>query len=252
MISQFSFRRFVPPLAALFAVSVVVFMTPSRAMAHDTPVKPAQIVVSASGSVDAAPDMAVLSMTVRREAKTARAALDQNNADMNKVIAALKGQGIAERDLQTGGFSISPKMSYPNRSAADRTPRLVGYTVQNTLTVRIRDLSRLGKVLDQSVSLGVNQGGGIRFTNDKPAPIIEQARTRAVKAAMSKAQTLAAAAGVGLGDILEISERTRQPRPVAMAQGRMAASAVAKDSVPLQAGENSYSVHVSMRWSIRQ
>lgn len=239
---------------ALVAVPVMVLLMLGVAprLAHAASDTPSQVVVSAQGSVDAAPDMAILSLTVRREAATARVALDQNNAAMKDVISALKSTGIAERDLQTGGFSITPKMSYPNRSAANRVPKLVGYTVQNTLTVRVRALDRLGAILDKAVTLGVNQGGGIQFTNDKPAVFIEQARRAAVRSAMAKGQTLADEAGVTLGNIIEISEHTREPRPVMMARGRVATAAMAEESVPLQAGENTYSVTVNMRWTISQ
>ncbi len=209
------------------------------------------IVVSATGTVDVAPDMAIVTMTVRRESKTARAALDTNNAAMADVQQAMKGLGIASRDMQTSGFTIRPTMSRPNRSQSDRAPRVIGYSVQNSLTVRVRDLNLVGRVLDQAVTLGVNQGGQIQFTNAKPEKSISQARANAMKAAIAKASTLVRAAGVQLGNIQNISESSRAPRPMPMARGRMAAMADAGE-VPIQAGENSYSVSVNVTWQIRQ
>jgi uncharacterized protein YggE len=224
----------------------------SIAMAHgNAGDRPPTISVSASGSVDVAPDMALLTMTVRREAKTARAALDSNNAAMAGVQQAMQALGVAKRDLQTSGFSIRPLMSRPNRNQPDRTPKVIGYAVQNTLSMRVRDLTAVGSLLDKAVTLGVNQGGQIQFTNDNPQAAISEARTKAMQAAIAKANTLVSAAGVGLGKILTISETSRAPRPMPMARGRVAAMAES-GAVPVQAGENSYSVSVNVSWLLRQ
>lgn len=212
-----------------------------------------QIVVSGQGSADIAPDMAVLQLTVTREEKTARAALDANSAAMAEVLKALRAEGIAERDLQTSNFSIQPKYVYPSQKSQDedRSPRIVGYTVRNGLSVRVRELGKLGAIMDKSVTLGVNEGGNILFTNDDPSPAIEQARARAVADAMSKAKALAAAAGVTLGKVLELSEQSYQPGPVPMAKSEMLMARSA-DSVPVAAGENSYQITVNMIYGINQ
>ena len=212
-----------------------------------------RIRVTGTGSVDVAPDMAVLELAVTREAETARAALDANSSAMSAVLAAMKSRGVAERDLQTSGFSIQPKYIYPpHRPSGEReAPRIVGYTVRNRLTVRVRDISRVGEILDQSVTLGVNEGGNIRFTNDDPSAAITRARTKAVKEAIARANTLAEAAGVKTGELLEISEQsfTPRPRPMARAEMMMASSA---DSVPVAAGENTYKVVVNITFEIDQ
>ncbi len=210
------------------------------------------ISVSATGTAHVAPDMAVLNLAVQREAKTARKALDANNMAMAEVLAAMRKAGIADRDLQTSNFNIQPRYHYPKSSSGGQRPlRIVGYVVHNGLTVRVRKLVELGAILDQSVSLGVNSGGAVTFTTDKPEPIIEQARKSAVERAIAKARTLTAAAGVKLGRILEISEssrRTPQPRPMARME-----SAMARDqAVPIASGENSYSVSVNVRWALIQ
>jgi len=243
--------KFISPLTAFIALIASSLTVSSLAVAHNDAQRPPTITVSASGSVDLAPDMALLSMAVRREGKTARAALDANNAAMGNVQQAMQQLGVARRDLQTSGFSIRPLMSRPNRNQPDRTPKIIGYVVQNTLAVRVRDLNAVGQLLDKAVTLGVNQGGQIQFTNDNPDAAISEARTKAMQAAMAKANTLVSAAGVGLGKILTISETSRAPRPMPMAHGRMAAMADA-GSVPVQAGENSYSVSVNVSWLLRQ
>lgn len=211
-----------------------------------------RIVVTGQGSVDIAPDMAVITLTVVREAATARAALDANSKAMADVLGAMRDQGIAERDLQTSNFSIRPKYTYPPRNTSGPTeaPRIVGHTVSNSLTVRVRDISKVGEVLDKSVTLGVNQGGNILFTNDDPAAALEKARTAAVHEALTKAATLAKAAGVKRGRVLQISEQSFQPRPMPMARAEMAMAADA--AVPVVAGENTYQVSVNLTFAIEQ
>ena len=243
-------RRHARSVSAL--VTGIALSSPLAVMSAEPPMPVPTISVVATGTVDAAPDLAVLTLTVMREAETARAALDANNAAMAQVLDALKQGGVAARDLQTAGFRIDPRYSYPQRGGAEQPPpKLVGYTVRNTVTARVRELSALGRLLDTAVTLGVNQGGEIRFTNAEPEKLLREARSRAMKEASDKAATLAAAAGVALGRIESIEERTGgSPPPVPMMGVRaMAASA---DSVPLEAGENTYSVTVSASWAIAQ
>lgn len=220
-------------------------------LASDDPAP--RVFVTGEGSVDLAPDMAIVNLSVMREAPTARAALTANTEAMRKVLDALQGLGIEKRDLQTANFDIQPRYAYPPQSAtgAPQTPKLVGYTVRNALTVRVRNLGKLGEVLDTSVTLGVNEGGSIQFTNDDPSAAIAQARVKATKDAMAKARTLADAAGVTLGKVLEISEQNygSGPMPIAKMEMSMAADAA---PVPIAAGESSYSVMVSLSVAIAQ
>lgn len=211
----------------------------------------AVIAVTGEAQSTVAPDLAVVTLGVTRIEKTARAALDSDNEAMAAVLKALKDQGIANRDLQTSDFSIQPQYVYPeNSDGTQKAPVLTGYQVSNTLTVRVRDLSKLGGILDQSVTLGVNQGGDIRFTNDNPEKTIEEARKAAVKAAFAKANTLALAAGVKLGRIVEISETSSRPEPQPIMRMQMAKQM--EDAVPVAAGENSYSVSVNVTFAIEQ
>jgi len=201
-----------------------------------------------------APDMAVVALTVLREAETARAALDANNEAMAAVLAAMKEEGIAERDLQTGGFSIQPRWVYPqNQNGTTEQPRITGYSVNNTLTVRIRDLDRLGAILDSSVSLGVNQGGDVIFTNDDQDTVRETARLNAIAKAKAKAEAMVEALGVSLGRITQVSENAYSAPPMPMMRAEMAgASAKADSAVPVASGENEYRVTVSVSWEIQQ
>jgi hypothetical protein len=246
--NKFSFLKFAAPTAIL--VSLLVPTSPVRA--GEEPSDP-RILVSGLGRSDLAPDMAILSLMITREADTARAALDANSSAMNNVLEALNAEGVETRDIQTSNFSIQPRYSRPgqNSSGHREAPRIVGYTVRNGLDVRVRDINKLGTILDKSVTLGVNQGGNITFTNNDPSAAIAQARIRAVKEAMTKAQTLAEAAGVKTGRILEISEQSANPRPVPLARTEMAMVRSA-DSVPVATGENSYKVTVHISIAIDQ
>jgi len=228
MITPTHFRHALPLLAM-----AVIFSLSSLTIAEVNEPYP-RIQVTGEGRVDIAPDMAVLRLTVTREAETARQALDANSAAMKKVLAALQTEGIAERDLQTSNFSIQPKYVYPPaKPSGERKQRhIVGYTVRNSLTVRVRNIAKVGTILDKSVTLGVNEGGNIMFTNDDPSEAISQARTKAVREAITKANTLASAAGVKVGRILEISEQSFQPRPMPMARAEMAMARSA-DAVPV-------------------
>jgi hypothetical protein len=198
--------------------------------------------------------MAVLNLSVAREAATAREALTANSAAMEKVLTALEGLGIAKRDIQTSNFDIQPRYAYPSRqgNGANEPPKLVGYTVRNALAVRIRDISRVGEVLDKSVTLGVNEGGNIFFTNDDPSTALTAARKQAVQDAMAKAKTLADAAGVKLGRVLEIAENSYNSRPIPMAKMEMAMDRGVGASVPIAAGENTYQVTVNMTLELAQ
>ncbi|AZO28937.1 SIMPL domain-containing protein [Mesorhizobium sp. M1B.F.Ca.ET.045.04.1.1] len=220
---------------------------PALASAADTP-PPPRIVVSGEGEATVAPDIAMLTLSVMREAKTARAALDANNDAMAAVIAAMKSAGIADRDLQTAGIQINPRYNYTNMADGSQEAELVAYQVTNTLSVRVRDVDKTGDILDKAVSLGVNQGGGIAFTNDDPKATIVEARKKAVADAIAKAKTLAEAAGVSLGRVIEITDQNVATVPMPM---NAKAFDAARAAVPVQAGENSYSVQVTVTFELK-
>ncbi|MFJ7354939.1 SIMPL domain-containing protein [Phyllobacterium sp. NPDC097923] len=237
-------------LAVAFAATAMMAV-PFAAMADETP-RP-RITVTGEGEATAAPDMAIVSLVVLQEKPTAREALTANNETMAKVLDAMKKAGIAERDLQTSGFNIDPRYVYPDNKQGQppQAPKIVGYAVSNSLSVRVRDLKKVGEILDQSVTLGVNQGGNLTFTNDKPEAIVEEARKKAVANAIAKAKTLTAAAGVEVGKVIEISEQTFQPRPYGGAPRAKMMAAEASDSVPVAAGENSYNVTVNVTFELK-
>ncbi|PDV90172.1 hypothetical protein CO652_01875 [Rhizobium sp. H4] len=221
------------------------------AMAQEAKPREAVISVTGDGESSMAPDMAVVTLSVVKQAKTAREALDENNKAMKDVLGALKSGGIAERDLQTSGFSIQPQYNYPQPvDGQQQQPQLIGYQTINSITVRLRDLAKLGQVIDQSVTLGINQGGEIQFTNDKPDAAVEEARKNAVAEAVKKAKTLSEAAGVKLGRIIEINEN--EPRPLPQPAYRATMMKEADAAVPVQGGETTYHVSVTVTFAIER
>lgn len=235
---------FAPALAgaALFAAALLPAM-PAAAQETTAGRQPPRISVVGEGEVSVAPDMAVVTLSVLREAATAREALAANSAAMKEVLDALKAAGIAERDIQTSRFNIQPRYT----QSKTQEPKIAGYAVSNEVTVRIRKLAEAGSVIDKVVDLGVNQGGGITFVKEDLKETLTEARKRAVADALDKARTLAEAAGVKLGPVLSIEENAVPPRPIAYAAPMRVA---AEKAVPLASGENSYQTQVSVVFEI--
>lgn len=241
-------------LLGVFSAMFLLVAVPAHAEERDRPSdRLGQISVSAQGRISAAPDMAIMQLSVMREAKTARDALTANNQAMADIVAEMKKEGVETRDLQTAGISIHPRYAYHNSSdGRQKPPKIVGYTVNNALTVRVRDLDVIGKLLDRSVTLGVNQGGNIRFLVEDTETLLQEARAKAMKNAIAKAKLLTDAAGVKLGRILSISESNHgMPRPKMMARA-MSADIAMESAVPVEAGEASYSTSVSITYEIDQ
>jgi uncharacterized protein YggE len=216
------------------------------AYAQSAAVQIAQITVTGEGRVDVAPDMAVITLGVTREGRTAAEAMAGNSAQLAQVLANLKAAGIADRDLQTSGLSLNPNWNHNSSTGA---PRIQGYVASNQLSVRVRALETLGAVLDAAVKDGANTLNGVRFAITDPAPLLDEARKRAVADARHKAELLSEAAGVSLGRVLLISESggAGGPQP----QFRMAESMV-PDAVPVAEGEVSLSASVSLTWELGQ
>lgn len=236
--------RGIPNRAAIAALAIVLSsaaMQPAAAAADAT----RQITVTGEASVSAAPDMAILNIGVLKIAATAREALDENNSALSEVMDKLKSAGIADKDLQTANFSISPQFDYSSKPGEH--PKLVGYQVSNTLTVRVRDLKKLGNLLDDAVTGGVNSGGSLSFTNSNMDELLGKARKDAVKDAFAKAKELTEAAGVKAGAVLSISENSAPSAPGPVLRMTMAKEA---DAVPVAAGENEYQARVTVTMSI--
>ena len=214
--------------------------------ADDKPVR--TITVSGEGKVKVKPDTASISAGVVTEAETAREALNKNNDQMQEVMAGMREAGIAEDDLQTAQFSVSPVYSrMPRKAGAPRVdPKIVGYRVSNTATGIIRNLNDVGPILDKVITLGANSVNGPSFFVDKPGPLLDKARKQAVADALRKADLLAQAADVQLGAIQTIREGGGYaPQPRMMNRGGMAMDMEAK-AVPIAAGSQEIRASVNI------
>ena len=241
----------IPAFACALALAGLVLVAPAAAE-EDKPM-PRLMSLTGKGEVTASPDMAVLSIGVVSEDRTARQALFANTRSMTALVDAMKTAGVEPKDLQTSGFNVSPKYSRPRRtqSGPQPPPEIVGYTVRNTLTVRIRDLDSAGEILDTAVSLGSNAISGLTFTVAEPKPLQNEARKAAIADALEKAKLYAEGAGITLGPIQSITESggIRPPQPV-MPMARAQAEVAFDSAVPIEAGELTFRAQVSVVWEI--
>lgn len=236
---------------ALAMIGLLAFTAPLNA--DDGKNRPRVMSMTGTGEVKAAPDMAVVTIGVVREAVTAREALSASNQAMAAVTTSVLGAGIEVKDLQTAGFAVNPKYHYPKRNSSGEQPepRITGYTVSNTLTITARDLDKLGGLLDSVVDAGSNQINGIAFGISEPGPLEDDARRAATKDAIAKATLYADAAGVALGPIMSIIEQSRHVLPARAAVNVRAMAADAAESVPIARGEHTITMQVSITWEIR-
>jgi uncharacterized protein YggE len=226
-----------------FAVALIAagFLAVAPLVSAEEPAP--SITVVGSGSVSGVPDTAEVTAGVVTQAATASQAMSQNSATMEKVLKALTALGIADRDIHTTNVSIVPQRASTQPSRPAPSP-VIGYEVTNQVRVRVRNLSSLGRLLDTLVSQGANALGGIGFSIADPAPLLEQARSKAIADARQKAQVYATAAGVKVGRVIFIRDTSAgPPRPMA---GRMMAMA----ATPVAPGEQEVEVSVSVTYAL--
>jgi uncharacterized protein YggE len=223
-------RLFVP--AALAAALAVL---PAAAQEPGPPTR--SVTVTGAAEVEAAPDLATVTTGVDTQAETAAEALAANSTTMAAVFAALEAAGIERRDMQTSNLSLGAIWE-PYRDGAQ--PRVIGYQASNMLTVRVRDITRLGAVIDAVASAGANRLNGVAFEVAEPRAAVDRAREQAVADARARAELYARAAGVTLGPVLTISEAREPSQPFfARASDTMeAAVPIAEGTVALRAEVN--------------
>ena len=205
---------------------------------------PPAISVTGEAMVSVPPDLALIDGGVTTEAKTAREASEANNAAMGKVLLALKGASIPEKDIQTQRLSLQPQY------AANRTGpnAVVGYRASNRVSIKLRDMTLVATTIDLLVGAGANEIGGIQFTVAQPSKLLDDARTQAIADARRKAEIYARAAGVTLGAPVSISEEgTSRPMPLR----RMAASYADAAPTPISQGEETLRIGVAVSYAIK-
>lgn len=205
--------------------------------------------VTGEAKASATPDVAMLSFSVRAQAKEAGTAFTQSSTSMNAVIAALDEMEIEARDRQTGQLRLNPIYARDRNSVTNRS-EVIAYEAVNTLTVRLRDIEKAGAVIDKAVGAGANGLDSFRFSVSETDELMAEARIAAVEDAREKAEAMAEAAGARLGDVLSISAgNSGSPRPVMMRAMAMEDSMSAAPS--LQAGEQDFRVTVNATFELQ-
>ncbi|MEX0302254.1 MAG: SIMPL domain-containing protein, partial [Leisingera sp.] len=197
--------------------------------------------VSGESMLQVAPELATITLGVTEEAEEAAVAMSAVSDSMRAVIARLKEAGIAAEDMQTKRIAMHPVWSQDRSYDSGGRREITGFQASNSLMVRVRDLERLGPVLDTVLTAGANQFQGLSFGVEDPSAVTDQIRGAAVKDAIRKAQQLAEAAGMELGPVRSISEHGNGGgRPM------MAMEMARSDAMPIEAGELTFTHNVSV------
>lgn len=246
---------FAPMVAAAFAAGMPHAAAAQTAPAPMLGLNATLLTIAAEGKVARTPDIAGFSAGVISHGKTASEALAANAFDMNRVIAALKHAGIADKDIQTANLSLNPVYA-PQRSLPDGTidppqPRIIGYQASNTINVRQRNLKAYGMVIDTLVAAGANQVNGPSFEVENPEPTLDAARTSAMQKARARAELYARAAGLKVNRILSINESGgwSPPQPVMYRMAAMEAAGAPPPS-PFEAGQLQMTMNVTVQFEL--
>lgn len=201
------------------------------------------VTVHATGTAAAEPDMAAVTIGVVADAPTAGEAVARNTAAMQKLIETMKGAGIEAKDMRTQTFQVDPQYA---QSRDGKGPTLTGYRVHNAVRLTVRDIARLGTILDTAVTAGANQVTTIEFRVSQEETLRDKARRDAMATAERRARLYAEAAGASLGKALTISEEGGHfaPRPLAAGRAAMAA-------VPIEPGTQMLEVTLTVTYELK-
>ena len=232
------------------ALMVSTFALPMSATAQVTttlaqPITGTRLDINATGEVTRVPDIATISAGVTTQAPSAVEAIGQNATRIERVRAALKRAGIADRDIQTASINLSPQYRY----VENQSPVLTGYQASNQLTVRFHDIRASGKILDALVGEGANQISGPNLSIEHPESALDEARTKAVAAARARADLYARALGMRVARVISVSESGGYAAPPPMPMMVRAQMAEAKTSV--DPGEQQLQISVAMTFELQ-
>jgi len=205
--------------------------------------------VSGSGDAFLAPDIAYIYIGVHTENATAAEAVTENTAQTEKLMQAIRDFGIDEKDIRTTNFSIYPMDRYDPATGLPSGEKT--YAVDNTVYVTVRELAKLGDLLDTAVQAGANTINSVQFDVAEKDEALKQARADAVKDAESQAQSLAQAAGLSLGEIQSISFVDAQPYPIFDGKGGGGMAVDQAAAVPIQPGQLTFTVSVNVTYNLK-
>jgi uncharacterized protein len=249
--ARFIKARFIPPYSVhAIMLAACMFVAGGPALAQEPPpppppMPPARIIVTGEGNVTVAPDYAEITSGVTTQAKTAKDATDANSKAMAALNAALQNAGIAPADIQTMRFSVAPVYGPPQQN---NPPKLVGYSVSNQLGIKVRQIGKVGSILDALIAAGATDAGSVQFMHSDTSKALDQARQAAVADARRKAELYAQTAGLTLGSVAWITESPAYAPPGPM--GGMRLFAAAATPVPIAAGEDTLSAQITVGFDV--
>lgn len=232
-------------LGVPFTMPAAAAQEPAQPAMHMmTPIP--EIVTSAQGEARYTPDRANIYIGVQTRAQTAEKAGAENAKKQQAVIDAIRSLGIAKEQISTVNYNVYPEQQY-HPDQGDKEPKIVGYNVTNTVRVEVRDIAKVGAVIDTALSKGANNINSLDFYSSNEDGARRQALAEAVERARGDADALAKGAGGRLGEVLELSSApvSGQPRPVPM---MMMAKADSRTATPINPGEQTLTVTVMARW----
>lgn len=244
-----SFRQAAFPLAGV-AVALAMLTADAAAQMQHPPAVPS-VTVTSTGSVQVRPDEATVLLAVETVAPSAEEAADENAAKMTRIIDAVRGLGVAEENIQTTSYDLSPIYRQEPREPVQepREPAIVGYRASNMVQVTLDDIEMPGRVIDAAINAGANRVAGLTFGISDPAEARTEALRLAVEDARAEAMAVAAAAGRSLGEVIRIDVGGDGYIPLAR-YGRMEAADVAM-ATPVQPGDLTVSASVTMVYALR-
>jgi uncharacterized protein YggE len=245
-----------PPIWALMAAVAIgglFYIVGKNIEAEHLEDQPSTITVSGEGRAFATPDIGQVSLGAQSGRQpTAAAAMEKLKTSMDAVLAAVKAQGIEEKDIRTESFWLNPVYDYSSGRQIAR-----GFEASQSLSVKVRDLDKVSDVLGAGTAAGANQSGGVNFTVDDPEAKRAEARDEAIQQAKQKAQVLAEQLGVNLGEIKAFNEGygggippMYYSRDAFGVGGAMDVANQEKAAVPLPAGEQEVNVTVSITYEL--
>ncbi|MDB5471698.1 MAG: hypothetical protein JWR84_3258 [Caulobacter sp.] len=218
------------------------------APAADAAFRATTLNLSAYGETRQAPDMATITLGVTTEAPSASEAMRLNAERMTGVIASLKKAGIDPRDIQTSGLNLNPQYVY----VENQPPKLTGYQAANTVTIVVRDLKRLGNVVDASVNSGATNVGGISFGIEDSSASEDKARLEAVKALQAKANLYARSLGYRVARLVSFSESGGYAPQPPVVYASFARAEKMDAGTPVEAGQLKVRIDVSATFELVQ
>jgi hypothetical protein len=207
--------------------------------------------LSVTESVESVPDMATVSTGVQTKALTAKQAMAANATQMDKLVAALVGAGVERRDIQTSGINLNAQYDYSSRKDGEG-PRFLGYEASNQLTVKLRDIKKVGEMIDKMVGAGATNINGPSFGILDDTALLQQARTKVIKAAGERAAFYAQAAGYRAARLIAISETGDVSRPIVVTGMRQMAMEAAAPMTKIEPGQLSTSVTLGFQYVLER